>query len=317
VKPRGSGANECTRAASLTPLASQSMPAQPRFLKATVRAAALALVLPVACVSSVPIDTSAMTFASTPLIGKVVWNDLVTEDLPAAQRFYGELFGWTFDRSTTPEGRPYLLARSDRIYLAGIVEVESDRAGTPESRWLPFVSVGDVDASASRAAADGATLALAPLDRPIGRVAVIVDREGAVIGVARSDIGDPDDATTAPGKGRIVRTELISNDPAAAAQFYRDVVGYATRSVERAAGEYIALSHQQRDRAGILKNPSEQTAPVWLTYFGVDDPVAAARRVEALGGRVILWPSPELRHGTMAVVTDPTGALLALMRVSP
>ncbi len=122
----------------------------------------------------------------------------------------------------------------------------------------------------------------------------------------------PDDATTAPGRGRVVWTELIPNDPASAAQFYRSVVGYDARSVERAIGEYIMLSHQERDRAGILRNPSEQTAPVWLTYFGVDDPVTAARRVEALGGRAfILWPSPELRHGTMAVVTDPTGELPA------
>ena len=77
------------------------------------------------------------------------------------------------------------------------------------------------------------------------------------------------------------------------------------------------LSERGADRAGILKNPADDAAPVWLTYFGVEDPVAAAARVEALGGKVILPPSPQLRDGTMAVVADPTGALFALQKVSP
>ncbi|MBX5463755.1 MAG: VOC family protein [Steroidobacteraceae bacterium] len=256
-----------------------------------------------------------MSFTSEPLIGKVIWNDLITEDLKAARRFYSELFGWTFDPSTTPDGRPYLLARSGPVYVAGMVELESDTAGITESRWLPYVSVSDVDASVSRATAAGATVAVAAKDLRVGRVAVIIDREGAVIGLARSHIGDPDDSTTAKAIGRVVWTELLSNAPLSAAQFYRDVIGYTAQSVKRASGEYIVLSHQERDRAGILKNPSEQAAPVWLTYFGVEDPRMAARRVEALGGRVILWPSPQLRHGTMAVVTDPTGALLVLSEV--
>ena len=77
----------------------------------------------------------------------------------------------------------------------------------------------------------------------------------------------------------------------------------------------MLLSERATDRAGILKNPSDDAAPVWLTYFGVEDPVSAAARVEALGGKVILPPSPQLRDGTMAVVTDPTGALFALQKV--
>jgi hypothetical protein len=36
-----------------------------------------------------------------------------------------------------------------------------------------------------------------------------------------------------------------------------------------------------------------------------------------LGGKVLLAPSPQLRDGTMAVVTDPSGALLVLQKVNP
>jgi predicted enzyme related to lactoylglutathione lyase len=40
----------------------------------------------------------------------------------------------------------------------------------------------------------------------------------------------------------------------------------------------------------------------------------AARRAAELGGEVLLTPSPELREGTLAVVTDPAGAVFALQQ---
>ena len=276
----------------------------------------LLLALSSGCVSTPGTDTSAMSFSHEPLVGKVVWNDLVTQDLDVARRFYGELFGWTFEQSTAPGGQPYLLARSGRIFVAGLVAINSPSKDQVLSRWLPYISVSEVDASVAKATALGATVLVGARDVNLGRVAVIEDREGAVLGLARSHIGDPDDTTTAPGPARVVWTELLANDPASASQFYHTVIGVTARTIERHGGPYTLLSEGGTDRAGIFKNPSDDAAPVWLTYFGVEDPVAAAARVEALGGKVILPPSPQLRDGTMAVVSDPTGALFALQRES-
>jgi len=277
---------------------------------------AVLLALSPGCVSTPGIDTSAMSFSHEPLVGKVVWNDLVTQDLDVARRFYGELFGWTFEQSTAPGGKPYLLARSGRILVAGLVAVNSPSRDVVLSRWLPYMSVHDVDASVARATAGGAKVLVSARDVNLGRVAVIEDKEGAVLGLARSRIGDPDDTTTAPRPGRVVWTELLANDPAFASQFYQTVIGVTAHTIERHGGPYTLLSGGGTDRAGILKNPSDDAAPVWLTYVGVQDPASAAARVEALGGKVILPPSPQLRDGTMAVVTDPTGALFALQKVS-
>ena len=275
----------------------------------------LVLAVPTGCVSTPGIDTSAMSFSPEPLIGKIVWNDLVTQDLQVARRFYGELFGWTFEESTAPGGQPYLLARSGRIFVAGMVGVSSPSGDVVLSRWLPYMSVHDVDTSVARATAAGARVLVSPRDVSLGRIAVIEDKENAVLGLARSRIGDPDDATTAPRPGRVVWTELLANDPESATHFYQLVTGLSARTIERHGGPYTLLSAELIDRVGLLKNPGDDAAPVWLTYFGVEDPVAAAARVEALGGTVILPPSPQLREGTMAVVTDPTGALFALQKV--
>ncbi|HKE94197.1 MAG TPA: VOC family protein, partial [Povalibacter sp.] len=231
-------------------------------------------------------------------------------------RFYGELFGWTFESTTAANGRPYLLARSGTAYVAGLLSVAPRSDGKKLSRWLPYVSVADVDAAVGRATQSRGTVAVAARDVRIGRVAAIVDPEGAVLGLVRSRIGDPDDTTTQAAPGRIVWTELISNDPAAAADFYRSVVGFETRTIERRGGRYTKLVAQGVDRAGILQNPADQWSPEWLTYLGVDDPAAAASRAEALGGRVLLPVSPGIREGTMAIIADPSGAVLVLQKVS-
>lgn len=259
-------------------------------------------------------DLSGMKFSATPLTGKVIWNDLITDDLDATRAFYGALFGWTFERSSSGKGGRYMLARLGDVYVAGIVEVKSKNRAQRLSRWLPYVSVGNVDSAISIASSGGATLIVPARDVTFGRVAAIIDPQGAVIGLAQSRIGDPDDATTSPGLGRVVWTELLANDTDAAAQFYRDVVGYEPSTISRRGGQYTMLTQGGKNRAGLLKNPTD-AKPVWLTYFGVDDPVAAMGRLEALGGAVIAPASPRLREGTMALVTDPTGALFVLQKV--
>ena len=277
-------------------------------------AAVLVLAFGATVARAAKVDGSGMSFSPTPLVGKVIWNDLITDDLDSAREFYGSLFGWTFEHASGKGGR-YVLARAGKVYVAGIVEVRGGKGATKLSRWLPYVSVDNVDDSLAKASAAGARIAAAARNVNFGRVAAIIDPDGAVIGLARSSIGDPDDATTAPGLGRVVWTELLAADPAVASQFYGDVVGYEANKIARRGGEYTMLAHGGKNRSGIVKNPTD-AAPVWLTYFGVDDAVAAEGRVAALGGAVVVRASPQLREGTMALVTDPRGALLVLQKVA-
>lgn len=276
--------------------------------------AATFLVIAVGCTSTALIDDSGMSFSREPLIGKIVWTDLITDDLDAARAFYGALFGWTFEDAGRRHGQRYLIARANDVYVGGILEVGERAERKSLSRWLPYVSVDDVDVAVQRTTSSGGRVAVAPTNVGIGRVAAIIDPEGAVIGLARSRVGDPEDASTAPAVGRIVWTELLANDPMAAAKFYAAVVGYDPRTVTRRGGEYTWLTHHDAQRAGVFKNPSTTADPSWLTYFAVDDVVAATARVLELGGTVVLPPSATLREGTIAVVIDPTGAVLVLQK---
>jgi predicted enzyme related to lactoylglutathione lyase len=128
----------------------------------------------------------------------------------------------------------------------------------------------------------------------------------------RQHLAAHDDATTAGRVGSVVWNELLAGDSAEAARFYERVFGYQARAIERRGGDYILLHASGDVRAGILGKPVPEWESQWLTYFGVADPAAAAVRAEALGGRIVIPPSPDLREGTVAVVTDPSGAVLVL-----
>ena len=266
-----------------------------------------------ACTTANRPDLGGMTFSSDPLLGKVIWHDLVTEDLSGARDFYGGLFGWEFEKSTGTRGEDYVLARQGDLLVAGLLEVDVPDDDKDYSRWLPYVSVADVDTAVSRTRTAGGTVVATARNVGIGRVAAVLDPQGAVIGLARSSIGDPDDRTTAPGVGKPVWTELLADDPQAAAAFYSALIPYQVKAIDRRGGEYLYLASDGVDRAGIFQKPaSDEYAATWLTAFGVEDPGAAAAKAESLGGKIIVPASADLRDGTIAVVTDPAGAILVL-----
>lgn len=278
--------------------------------------ALIAAIILGACAGSTAPDLSGMTFSDDPLHGKAVWHDLVTEDVDAARDFYRGLFGWNIENSREINGRDYLLASIDGVYVAGILEAGLRPDGANVSRWLPYVSVADVDEAATAAAMAGGDIVASPRNVALGRVAAITDPEGAVIGLARSSVGDPSDAPAMkPTAGTVVWNELLAQDRVAAARFYESVFPYEAREVERRGGEYVLLHASGRQRAGILEKPVSEWQSTWLTYFGVVDPAASASLAENLGGSIIAPASPDLRDGTMAIVADPSGAILVLQEI--
>ena len=139
------------------------------------------------------------------------------------------------------------------------------------------------------------------------------DPQQAVVGLLQSALGDPDDSLQ-PGPGVVVWNELLTADAVAAAAFYAALAGMEVDEQQRPRGIYRVLRSQGRDRAGVMPRPDENVTPFWLTHFGVADIDRAVSRAESLGGEVLLAPDPQLRDGLVAVVVDPTGAILALQQ---
>jgi predicted enzyme related to lactoylglutathione lyase len=286
----------------------------PRFRSLLHALAAVAVLAVAAGCTGVggPAPVAGMTLSGSPLIGKFVWRDLVTEDPAAVKPFYAALFGWEFEERTTL-GAPYTIVRQDGVPIAGISRTKRKLPDQPVSQWISFLSVTNVDRAAEIVQQDGGRIVVGPLDLPrVGRGAVVIDPEGAPLGLLRSAVGDPVD-TPAPAINRFLWTEHLSRQPQAVADFYARLVGLQAKKTERAGSSYWVLGND-RPRAGVMRNPTTMDRPVWLAYVQVADPAATAARAAQLGGRVLLAPRPELRNGTLAVIADPAGAVLAVQK---
>ena len=89
--------------------------------------------------------------------GKFVWIDLVTSDITAARRFYGGMFGWVFAELGTG-AKAYTLAYNAGSPVAGMAQRPAAPDQARQSRWIAFMSVGDVAGAVKRVTAKGGTV---------------------------------------------------------------------------------------------------------------------------------------------------------------
>ncbi len=116
-------------------------------------------------------------------VGKVVFAELVTPDLAAAERFYGGLFGWMFSNLKFGASE-YGTATLDGHPVAGILQKEMPADGHRQPAWLTFIAAANVDATEKLAVENGAKALREPHDVPDrGRQAVLADPQGAVFAV--------------------------------------------------------------------------------------------------------------------------------------
>lgn len=255
------------------------------------------------------------------LPGKIVWHDLLTHDAEAAQEFYGELFGWSFESSSEAPGRYWDIKHEGRV-IASMLAVGRDEVDSP--LWLVSASVADVDSAASRAGGLGATITVEPSELPNrGRYAVVEDLQGAFLVLLRSSSGDPPDGGEV-ASGAWLWSELWTTDTAAAVSFYEGLLGYRSEGVaarladapddassESVVGEespvvFYAMYRGDSVRAGIHQLPSDAVSH-WLPYVAVRGVSGMAARAAELGGKVLLPPEAVL-NGEAAILVDPTGA---------
>lgn len=241
--------------------------------------------------------------------GRVVWHDLVTEDLEAAKRFYGGVLGWTFEDFTSPHG-PYALAALDGRPVAGILMPA--RRTVNVSQWVSYFSVPDVDAAASAAVAEGAKLVVPPTDvAGKGRAALLLDPQGAPVAFARIAEGDPVPAP--PPVHGWLWIDLWTPDPAAAAAFYGKLLDLEARPVEGDALRTALLARGDKLYAGVIERPRPEIRPNWLPVLRVRDAEAAARSATEFGGKVLVAPRPGVGGGKAAILADPSGGAVAVL----
>jgi predicted enzyme related to lactoylglutathione lyase len=249
--------------------------------------------------------------------GKFVWFEHASNDAKKAQEFYAEVLGWKV--LPWAEGAYEMILAGDApdSMVGGYTPLPT---GHPRAHWISYVSVEDVDAAARAAAAKGGKVLEPPHEIPdIGRTTRIADPQGAELYLFKSASGDPPDPSRhdAPPARTFFWNELHTTDPAGALSFYEALIGFTHKTMNMGPGEdyHILESKDGAGRGGVTSHG--QGGPHWLPYVAVDDPDATAARAKRQGGKVHVEPSDIPGVGRFAVIEDPTGAVLAVMKAMP
>ena len=282
-----------------------------RLLLATLMLAGIS-----AC-STLNINLPAVTEtpSSARLAGKIVWHDLLTTDIEASRKFYGGMFGWTFEEVPISLGfgksGNYLLIRHKGELVGGMVDTERLGTKVNNSQWVVLMSVDDVDAAARNVVDAGGEIMTPPTDlNERGRIAVVTDNSGALFAILQTRDGDPIDSSAAFGS--FMWDEVWVPDSAAAANFYSSIAPFQPVSLETGRDSvYRGLGVDGRPRMGILQDPIEELPPTWASYIRVED-MSVLDKVEALGGEVLLPAANRDIGGQVALIAGPSGAGVVL-----
>lgn len=117
--------------------------------------------------------------------------------------------------------------------------------------------------------------------------------------------------------GQFCWAELATTDTAAAKSFYSslfgweiedaDIPGGGVYSMFTIGGRYVGAASDQQEQ-----ERSQGVPPHWNLYVSVDDADAFVKRAEAAGGTVLAPAFDVMDAGRMAVLADPTGAVVSL-----
>ncbi len=248
--------------------------------------------------------------------GTFCWYELATSDAHAATEFYGRVFGWTFAEDAARPG-----GTAKRVLLAGdalgrLFELGADDAIPPH--WMFHVAVEDVATTVQRVEELGGQVLAAPAEvAGVGRVAQIADATGARLSLLECD-GRHGTAIDPAATGGFGWTELQTRDAARARAFYGDLFGWQAKA-DTGAVPYTEYSLPgQPPFAGMIEMDDRWhgAPPAWLGYVMVEDCDATFERATAHGARPIVPPAEIDGVGRFAVITDPQGAVLALIRLA-
>ena len=111
----------------------------------------------------------------------------------------------------------------------------------------------------------------------------------------------------------VVHLEILGTDAPRLQRFYADLFGWKI-TLNPVGYGYVPVAPAQPVTLTGGIGPSPQGQPLAVFYVKVDDPVAILKRVEALGGRIVVPPVDVPGGITFARFADPEGNVVGIVR---
>jgi predicted enzyme related to lactoylglutathione lyase len=117
--------------------------------------------------------------------------------------------------------------------------------------------------------------------------------------------------------GAFCWADLGTTDAAGAKAFYAALFGWEASELPIRTGvEYTMMRLRGRDAAALYEQEAQEMEagipPHWSSYIAVVDVDEVAARVADLGGKLLVGPFDVYDSGRMAVIGDPSGAIVSL-----
>ena len=248
--------------------------------------------------------------------GRFCWVELQAKDPVAARKFYGELFGWTYDEMPMPSGT-YATAKVGDKLVAGVMQLpeEAAKMGVPPN-WGSYVAVDDVKASTEAAAKLGGKVLVGPTPMGPGTFSVIQDPTGGVVMLWHTTrsmgtmlYGEP---------GALTWNELVSTNVDIAQRFYTQLFGWTAEAQAQPNMVYTVFKNGADLVGGMMAQPPDMKgAPsMWAVYFAVKDADATFATATRLGAKVLMPATDIPEVGRLGWLQDPQGAVFAIMKSS-
>jgi uncharacterized protein len=112
-----------------------------------------------------------------------------------------------------------------------------------------------------------------------------------------------------------VHVELHTNNLGGAREFYTKLFGWKLNDVPMPGGTgYTMIDVGGGTGGGMMANQVPGAPSHWMAYVAVDDIAASTKRARDLGATVVIDATQVGEFGWMSVITDPTGATIAMWK---